>query len=187
MSIGPCTDFATALVCYTAPGGAKTTLVAHYEYAKSVIGSSILRAIRFTTADGVPFDTSAGTVTPGVCPIDTIDLARVVNHGGGNYAAGTFIATHDPDNLGAAFNASALGGRLQSITVTALEAGAPSSGNAVEILHGATATRNYLTKGQTFTWSVAQDTGRHAEELDVDLVVTAQGNSAFAVAWTEEA
>jgi hypothetical protein len=64
---GPCTDFATALVCHDDGAGNRTTLIAHYEYAKSAVGSSILRAVRYTTADGTPVDTSAGTVAPGPC------------------------------------------------------------------------------------------------------------------------
>ena len=66
-----CTKFSTAPVCFN-DGTNDIPLVAHYEYGVDDAGDSILVATRFTDADGVPVDTSAGTVTAGACPIPPV-------------------------------------------------------------------------------------------------------------------
>jgi hypothetical protein len=181
MSLGTCTDFTTELVCYDDGAGNKQTLVAHYEYGKSAIGSTILVSTRFTVPDGTVVDTSAGTVTMGACPV--VPVQRTINHEAQNFAAGTFAASHDPLGNGAAWVYPGAG-LLQSVTVTVLEAGTPGSGNSVQIKQGAAGTVVHMVKGQTLTWSVAQDTMN--EVLDPSFDINALGNSAFVVSWTEE-
>lgn len=73
MSIA-CRQLATAEVCYTDGAGVRQTLVAHYEYREAPSGATILHATRYTTAAGVPVDTSAGTVVVGACPVGTPDV-----------------------------------------------------------------------------------------------------------------
>lgn len=75
-----CKDMATALVCYAQPGAlpadpvVRTTLVAHYEYGTDATGGTILVATRYTTPDGVPVDTSTGTVVAGACALASPDV-----------------------------------------------------------------------------------------------------------------
>lgn len=183
MSLGACTDFTTELVCYDDGAGNLSTLVAHYEYGKSVIGSTILVSTRYTQVDGTPVNTAAGTVTAGACPVLPVD--RPVDHAALNLAGGTFVTSHDPLVNGAAW-AYAGAGRLQSVTVTVTEAGTPGSGNTVRITQGASGAIVFLVKGQSMTFSVAQDNGSTDELLNAVFAVDVLGNAACTVAWTEE-
>lgn len=182
MSIGPCTYFATALVCFDDGAGNRTTLVAHYEYAKSVIGSSIIRATRFTLPDGLTVvDTSTGTVTAGACPI--VVAPRVIDATGINLANGSLVADFDPAGNGASWSYSGAN-RLQSVTVTCLRGDKPST-NTVQVVSGSTGTRHFLIAGQSVTFSVAQDVSAN-EELEHRVSVDCIGDSACHIAWTEE-
>lgn len=181
--MGPCTDFATALVCYDDGAGNFQTLIAHYEYGQSVVGSTLLRSIRYTQADGTVVDTSLGTVSAGACSILPVD--RIIDHSALNLASGSFAASHDPNGNGASWTYAGTG-RLQSVTVTALEAGSPASGNSVTVKQGTAGLAVFLVKGQTMTFSVAQDSSPVDELLEQSFFVEALGNSACTVAWTEE-
>ena len=124
-----------------------------------------------------------GPVTMGAC--SPALAARNINHEAQNFAGGTFAASHDPNGNGAVWVYPGAG-KLQSVTVTVLEAGTPASGNAVQVKQGAAGTVVFLVKGQSNTWSVAQDDSNTNEQLDPNIDIQALGNSAFTVAWTEE-
>lgn len=94
-----CKDLATALVCFTNAGGVKTQLVAHYEYGKNATGGTIIVATRYTTPDGVAFNTSTGTVVAGACVADTL-AANPVHWAG---TSNGFSFANFP-NLGADFS-----------------------------------------------------------------------------------
>jgi hypothetical protein len=70
----PCRDISVAPVCYKSAAGLLTTLQAHYEYRTSATGGTLIHATRYTDAAGVPFDTSAGTVSAGSCPVAQPDV-----------------------------------------------------------------------------------------------------------------
>jgi hypothetical protein len=69
-----CRDFTVAEVCYTDGLGARQTLIAHYEYRANAGGGTVVHAVRYTTADGVPVDTSTGTVVTGACALIPPDV-----------------------------------------------------------------------------------------------------------------
>lgn len=132
----------------------------------------------------IPGATSANT-TVGSCPV--VASSQTVFGGGVNIAEGTFSATHDPNAIGPSWSwTPTVGSELQSVTVTALEAGFPASGNRVRVRFGATGGEVWLVKGQSFTWSVAQHSANIAEFLDPGLDVRCFGNSAANVVWTEQ-
>ncbi len=112
-------------------------------------------------------------------------VVRNINHEAQNFAGGIFSASHDPSGNGATWSYSGAG-RLQSVTVSAIEAGTPSSGNTIQVKQGASGTIVFLAKRQSQSWSVAQDNGNTNEVLTPDFNIQALGNSAFTVAWTEE-
>ena len=69
-----CRDFSTAVVCYTNGAGVRQTLTAHYEYRANALGNSVVHAVRYTDAAGLPIDTAAGTVTVGSCAVASPDV-----------------------------------------------------------------------------------------------------------------
>jgi len=69
-----CTELATAQVCYTAPDGTQQTLIAHYEYGKNENNVTILASTIYTDAEGVPVDTSAGSIKAGAAPVPVPDV-----------------------------------------------------------------------------------------------------------------
>ena len=183
MSLGACTDFTTELVCYDDGAGNLSTLVAHYEYGKSVIGSTILVSTRYTQVDGTPVNTAAGTVTAGACPVGAGTVAdKTVDHFAINIADGAFAATHDPEGNGQGWVYSG-SSKLQAVTVTALEA-ADMTANYVQLTTSA-GDKSYLLKGQTISFSVAQQANRN-ELLNSSISVVCMGDAAAYVAWTED-
>lgn len=124
--------------------------------------------------------TAANTV-PGACPLPAV-ADKVVNHFAANIADGAFAGLYDPLGNGASWTYSGTN-KLQSITVTALEA-ADMSTNYVELVHSGV-TKSYLLKGQSITFSVAQHADGN-EFLRPDMVVNCGGNAAAYIAWTED-
>lgn len=188
MSIGPCTDFGTALVCFENASGNFSTLIAHYEYGKTLVGSSIVRAVRYTTADGTPVDTSAGIVTPGSCPVPVTPTPdRTVYHNSWNIASGAFAGSHDPAGHGAFWSYANVQqtGRLKSVSVTVYEGDAMAV-NSIEIRHGQPLDKSWLLAGQSEDWDVSEDHGVDPL-LDPNFEIECLGDSACFVSWTEEA
>jgi hypothetical protein len=62
--------------CYVSAAGEYTPVVAHYEYRQNAAGGTVVHAVRFTTSDGVPFDTvtNGGIVFSGSCPLGARDV-----------------------------------------------------------------------------------------------------------------
>lgn len=125
--------------------------------------------------------TDANT-TPGPCTAVTGTAAIQAN--GLNIASGSFVPLYDPHGFGTVWNYTGTR-QLQSVTVSATQAGAPGSGNYVKLVF-ASGSELYLIKGQTMTWSVAQDTGMVGEFLDPNTGVECAGNSACSILWTEQ-
>lgn len=77
-------------VCYTSALGVRQTLLAHYTYAAStgVVPTALVRTV-FTTAAGVPVNTTGGTVAVGSCELvrlkHTFDWAQVIPAGGATF------------------------------------------------------------------------------------------------------
>jgi hypothetical protein len=176
-----CYDNTAFAGCHTDAGGNRVPVVIHYRY-----DTNGAPAVRITDLAGavVPAATLLNT-TPGACPA-AVEQRRV--YGGGiNIASGTFAASFDPNGNGTSWGwAPTAGLMLQSFTVTALRAGAPGSANSVRVRFGATGSEVFLTQGQTYTWSVAQDAGAFSEAIDTDFRVDVLGNAAASIAWTEQ-
>lgn len=66
-----CINTAPVLVCYTAPDGAKTTLIEHIIYEN---GAAIGQAYTTVNDTETVFDVSAGTITGGACPVIPPDV-----------------------------------------------------------------------------------------------------------------
>lgn len=109
------------------------------------------------------------------------DLA--IKQDGKNIAAGTFVATHDPDGNGVSVTLAGVN-KLQSYTVTVSEAGVtPNSANIVTISFGG-GNPLRLVKGDVNTFSIGQQANAN-EFINNPPVVTCLGNSAAKVTWTE--
>jgi hypothetical protein len=70
----PCRDISTGAVCFLSSAGVRQTLVAHYEYRAFALGNTVIHAVRYTDAAGLPVDTSSGTVTVGACAVASPDV-----------------------------------------------------------------------------------------------------------------
>lgn len=113
-----CKEMTTANVCFrndAVDPPEYTTLVAHYEYAENDAGGTIVHAVRYTTPDGVPVDTSTGEVTGGECgirqvqdlcgfppPEGVLPAGQWVN-AGTNLRTATLSGYGEPVNVEAAF------------------------------------------------------------------------------------
>lgn len=181
-----CRDLETVLGCRRDAAGVPIgTVVVHYEYRRNALGNTVVHAVRYAQSDGTTITLGVGeTVTPGACPV--ADVERRLLQYGQNIASGTFTPTFDPAGNGAVWSTFGINGPLQSVTVTALRAGTPGSGNTVVVTFGATGTKMWLVQGQSFTWSVAQDAASWYETLDRDISVDCQGNAAANLVWTEQ-
>ena len=153
----------------------------HTEYRRAASGEIVPYKTRYTLADDSIFALPLGwSVTPGACVAPAAN--KKLQSFGLNIASGTLAAAYDPDGNGTSWSWAGPE-RLQSYTVTALRAGAPNSGNTVEVKFSVG--RILLAQGQTFTWSVAQDPDRR-EEIVPDFAVVCSGNAAANIGWTEE-
>lgn len=125
----------------------------------------------------------ATNTEPGACRPLTFPALRT---DGQNISSGTFDPVFFPS--GGATNTwshSPGGGRLQSVTVTAQRAGLPNSGNTIKITL-ASGRELFILQGQSHTWSVGQDNADTSESID-GVIVTAAGNAAASIVWTEQA
>lgn len=178
-----CSDLSTALVCYTDIAGVKQTLVAHYEYRKNASGATVLHATRYSTSDGTPLipNLALGSMTVGQCNISSV---RRVFPLGCNIASGTEVAKYVGFTVGTTWAPLAVASRkLQSFTVTATKGQEPSTGNYIEVLFSGN--KICLLEGESFTWSVSQDSSDRYEELLGAFSVNAFGNSSAGIASTE--
>ena len=69
-----CAQMATSVGCFTDGAGVKKTVTIHYEYGKNAAGGTIIAATRYTDAEGLPIDTSAGFVAAGACAVAAPDV-----------------------------------------------------------------------------------------------------------------
>lgn len=171
-----CTNTNVALACFNG-----TTVLVHV-----IDDGNGKPQTRFINANGdIVVGATLANTTLGACVIPANEAKLFP--GGTNIAAGSFAATHDPLGNGAAWTpVLSVGMALQSFTVTAVRAGLPLGTNGVRIRFAQTGSEVYLAQGQSFTWSVAQDNGNISEIMDPEVSVECFGNSAAAIAWTEQ-
>jgi hypothetical protein len=166
----------------TEPGcanGVPWTRFVRTTYDPNAAGAATSITLYYRASDGSQQTAQPAGWTLGACPaLAPADLA--IESGGGNYASGTFTATHDPFGLGSAINLSSFP-RLQSFTVVVLQ-GASMATDFVEIGFATGGTKLRLLKGQSHTWSVAQHA--NANEVLREAEITANGNAAFTIAYT---
>jgi hypothetical protein len=175
-----CNDIETQVVCFTSAGGVKTSLVAHYEYRRNATNNVVLHATRYTDSAGVNFNVTGGTIAVGEC----VPVQPQLNVTGGAlpFIAGPTRIT-EPEFAGLAdvTDTTAVGGLLQSITVSARGVtDGPSSSDTVfvDLPDGS---RFFLMNGQTFTWTVVRD---QDAELTRDYKITATGNAYANIGYT---
>jgi len=159
-------------------------VVIHYTYDNQ--GTPVVR-ITNLVGTVVPGANLINT-TPGPCTPVPATSVRELRHRGVNIASGTASPGYAPTGAGSTWTYVPFvsGARLQSVTVTALVGGLPSTTNRISVV-SATAPALFLAPNQTTTWSVAQDLGTVAEALHPTIQVVCIGNSAATVHWTEEA
>lgn len=177
-----CQHFSTAIVCYTDAGGVKTSLVAHYEYRNAASGEAQLHAVRYTTSEGVPVDTSAGTVEVGAC---SVSLGTIF--GGGTQIAGPVRATTPAFN-GAldtfdAASVAAVPNLLHSITVSAraVTDGLPGQTLNQVVVDASDGSTFALMNNETRTFSVERG---QDELLALTYAIRATGNAYATITYT---
>lgn len=107
--------------------------------------------------------------------------------GAKNYASGTLTAAYDPDGNGPQWDSTSAIGSLESFTIQVLKSGPmPSSSDVVFIRFSSLGDRLRLTEGQTFSWSIAQNTYLNQDFIEPDIVAEALGNCAYIVSYTRK-
>lgn len=173
-----CYNNSAVVGCYTNAAGVSTSVVIHYTYDAN--GNP-----------GVHITDSSGTVIPGASLANTVPGAcatpvatRTVNGGGLNLGSGTLAASYGLG--GTTWSPPAAPAKLQAFTVTVLVAdNVPNGANTVTVAFAKTGTTLHMVAGQSLTWSISQDNGLTADQLDPGITVTTNGNSAATVNWTQ--
>jgi len=75
-----CADIQKSIGCYRDAGGITIgTVEIHTEYRRNAAGNTVVHAVRYTDAAGVPILLGVGeTVTPGACAIGEVSLTQTV-------------------------------------------------------------------------------------------------------------
>lgn len=159
-------------------------VVIHYEYGLAASGNVLVRAVRYTTADGAIYVPPAGyTVTAGACarPGVVVTGGAVSGLVAGPVRSAIVAFTGAP----ASVSTASAPGLLQSVTVTArgvtdgYKPGSTANQIVVTCPDGSVLV---MINGQTFTWSVS---GREQEtELRREFTIDATGNAYANIGYT---
>jgi hypothetical protein len=183
-----CADIETQIGCWAKPDGTRTNVVIHYDYGSNAAGQTILRATRYTDAEGVivvPDPTAGETVVPGVCMIpNAIIITNNTTIAGAARAATAAFngasASVDIPALVAAISPTAI---LQSFTVTAFST-TPGleTLTANQIVVNGVVGRVNLNPGESVTFSVIRDQDQRLIASSPTVVAT--GTAYANISWT---
>jgi hypothetical protein len=115
-------------------------------------------------------------------------ITQQVLAGGENYANGLLVGDYDPELNGAVASLLNIPGQIDSFTVYVNKAGTtPSGTNRVVVSFSGLPKKLFLTDGDSFSWSIAQDAGARTDFINPNVTITAEGNSAFSLSYTTKA
>lgn len=170
--------------CYNAANGNRIPVIIHTAYDNR--GAP---AVRITDSAGViVVGANVNNTVSGACLVDPVPspvpTVRTIISGGANIASGIFTASHDPQNVGSIVDFGVLPLKLQSFSVTVLEAGLPASNDTVSVKFATTGQIVHMMRGQTLSWGIGHDDGMNSQDLEQSIVVECLKNSAATVTWT---